>query len=297
MAAKKKEVVSQQEVQEQIAPEIQSVLGGALKSAREAQQLTIKDVCGRLHLNEVQVTAMEQDDFSSFNDPTRARAFIRAYSRLLGLDEEQLISKHRQLFPAEVFNPINVSTETLSSSSESNAFPRYLLLFGALIFLSAFVWFLLNLNSTPALENAPDNHSSDIQSLNEDGQESLNAGAVREIQLPQPSVASDAAISTEAEKSENLKLIEADSMPKPVASMAIVKIVATENAWVEAKDSMDKSMLSKVLKLGSEEIVQGVPPIKLHIGNAKGTQIFYNGQPVDYSASVYSNTRVAVYTG
>ena len=49
MAAKKKEVVTQEDVKEQEAQEIQSALGGALKNAREAQKLTIKDVCSRLH--------------------------------------------------------------------------------------------------------------------------------------------------------------------------------------------------------------------------------------------------------
>jgi hypothetical protein len=39
-----------------------------------------------------------------------------------------------------------------------------------------------------------------------------------------------------------------------------------------------------------DEMVQGVPPLKVHVGNAKGTQVFYNGQPVDYSSSTFSNT-------
>jgi hypothetical protein len=51
MAAKKKEVVTLQEVQEPEVKEVQSALGGALKKAREAQMLTIKDVCSRLNIN------------------------------------------------------------------------------------------------------------------------------------------------------------------------------------------------------------------------------------------------------
>ncbi|NBO10837.1 MAG: hypothetical protein EBV25_04650, partial [Methylophilaceae bacterium] len=97
MATKKKETAAQEEVKE-----FQSELGGVLKQARESQKLSIKDVCTRLHFNESQINGMETDDFSIFNDPSHARAFIRSYARLLGLNEEVLLNKHRELFPSQV---------------------------------------------------------------------------------------------------------------------------------------------------------------------------------------------------
>ena len=59
---------------------------------------------------------------------------------------------------------------------------------------------------------------------------------------------------------------------------------------VGVKDAAGKDILSKVVKAGSEEVVQGVPPLKLHVGNAKGIQVVYNGQPIDYSAKTFNNT-------
>jgi len=293
MAAKKKEAVAEeakqvtQEAIQQDAPEIQSELGGALKRAREAQKLTLSDVCARLHLNEKHVIAMEQDDFVAFDDQTRARAFIRTYARLLGLDEESLISKHRQLFPAEALNPIGVSTETLANSAKPQGIPRYFLVLGALVLITLFVWFLSALNFGGA--SAPKVNEPEVAQevlpeatpspADQTQNESANT-TVSEIQLPQQATAAAAAPQAVAEPAKAAEV-------KPAANL---KIVASENAWVGVKDAAGKDILSKVVKAGSEEVVQGVPPLKLHVGNAKGIQVVYNGQPIDYSAKTFNNT-------
>jgi cytoskeleton protein RodZ len=303
MAAKKKEVVTLQEVQEPEVKEVQSALGGALKKAREAQMLTIKDVCSRLHLNEKQVTAMEQDDFASLNDPTRARGFIRAYARLLGLDDESLVSRHRQLFPEDSLNPIKVTTETLARAPKREGVPKYLLGIGALILLMLLVWFLSTLNfSILSSEESQVEATQDLPEValpaSERAQEDAAKALVNEIQLPQQQQAlAPAAVPADPAKVESSKVDATEPLEpklaevaKAPANAASLKFVVTESAWVDVKDSAGKSILSKVLKPGVDEMVQGVPPLKVHVGNAKGTQVFYNGQPVDYSSSTFSNT-------
>ena len=289
MAAKKKEVVTQQEVQEQEAQEIQSALGGALKNAREAQKLTIKDVCSRLHLNEKQVTAMEQDDFVSLNYPTRARGFIRAYARLLGLDEESLVAGHRQLFPEEALNPIKVSTETLARGSKREGVPKYFVGVGALVLLTLLVWFLSTLNfGASSSEQAQVEAAQELPEValpaSERAQEDAGKALVSEIQLPQPQQA------TSTPAPQPVSPVDQPKVDQTPANVVSVKFVVTENAWVDVKDGAGKNILSKVLKPGVDEVVQGVPPLKVHVGNAKSTQIFYSGQPVDYSSSTFSNT-------
>ena len=293
MAAKKKEAVAEeakqltQEAIQQDAPEIQSELGGALKRAREAQKLTLSDVCARLHLNEKHVIAMEQDDFVAFDDQTRARAFIRTYARLLGLDEESLISKHRQLFPAEALNPIGVSTETLANSAKPQGIPRYFLVLGALVLITLFVWFLSTLNFGGA--SAPKVNEAEVaqevlpeatpSAADQTQNESANT-TVSEIQLPQQATAAAAAPQAVAEPAKAAE----------VKAAANLKIVASESGWVGVKDAAGKSIFSKVVKASSEEVVQGVPPLKVHVGNARGIQVFYNGQPIDYSSNNFNNT-------
>lgn len=291
MAAKKKEVVTQQEAQESEAQEIQSALGGELKKAREAQKLTIADVCSRLHLNEKQVTAMEQDDFVSLNDPTRARGFIRAYARLLGLDEGSLVNKHRQLFPEEALNPIKVTTETLARAPKREGLPKYFLGIGALILLTLLVWFVSTLNfGASSSEQVQAETTQELPEValpaSERAQDDAGKALVNEIQLPQQAPTAQQTASADQAKIDQEK-VEPTKTPANATSL---KFVVTQSAWVDVKDGAGNSILSKVLKPGVDEVVQGVPPLKVHVGNAKSTQIFYNGQLVDYSSSTFSNT-------
>lgn len=295
MATKKKEVVTQEEVQE-----IQSVLGGALKKEREAQKLSLKDICNRLHLNEKQITAMEQDDFASFGDPTRARAFLRSYARLLSLDEEVIVGRHRQLFPTEALNPINVSTETLANTPKGEGIPKYYLVVGVLVLSALLVWFLptLNFGRSSSEEVQAETTQEALPEValpaSERSQEDAGKALVNEIQLPQQTQATTPVEPAKAEsvkplenKAAETKLAEPAKVP---ANATSVKFVVTENAWVDVKDGTGKSVFTKVLKPGVDETAQGVPPLKIHVGNAKGTKLFYNGQPFDYSATTTGNT-------
>ena len=301
MATKKKETAAQEEVKE-----FQSELGGVLKQARESQKLSIKDVCTRLHFNESQINGMETDDFSIFNDPSHARAFIRSYARLLGLNEEVLLNKHRELFPSQVFNPIDVKTETMAlSSKKSFEFPKYGLVIGLLVILGIAAWFFAAAHFGGSSEEKAAEVASTVEALPEvalpaaeRSQEDAGKQLVTEIQLPQSQSNQDQSNQTPAVAANNESL-KSDANKPSTANKSVdtkaksgdvsVKLVFSEASWVSVKDSNGKTLCSKVAKAGSEETVQGVPPLNLHVGNAKGTQIFLNGQAVDLSSSTYNN--------
>ena len=288
MATKKKEAVID-EVQQEV-PEILSELGGAFKQAREAQKLSIEDVRNRLHINENQVTALEQDDFGAFGDSTRARGFIRSYARLLGLNEEALLEKHRQLYPADALNALGVKTETLAMSAKRNGVPRYAFFVAGFALLALLVWLLSTFNFSGVSQKDEINLAASSESLSEPvlpspelPQEAVEQSAVKEIQLP---AAPQNAESAKPAEASTVKVAPA----KATVNLANLKFVVSSDTWVNVKDSSDKSVFSKVVKPGFDEVVEATPPLKIHIGNVKGTQLFYNGKAIDYSSSVNGNT-------
>ncbi len=288
MATKKKEAVIE-EVQQEV-PEILSELGGALKQAREAQKLSIEDVRNRLHVNESQIIALEQDDFGAFGDSTRARGFIRSYARLLGLNEESLLEKHRQLYPSETLNALGVKTETLARSAQRNGLPRYALFLAGFVLLVLVVWFISifdfsGFSQKDEVDVAATQEPMAESALPSPGlaQEAAEQSDAKEIRLPASTQNTDVA------KSTATAAVTA-APTKAAINAASLKFVVSSDTWVNVKDSSDKSIFSKVLKPGSDDVVQAVPPLKVHIGNVKGTQLFYNGKAVDYSSSVNGNT-------
>jgi cytoskeleton protein RodZ len=286
MAAKDKELVMQDEL-----VGFQSELGVVLKKAREAQKLSIQDVCGRLHFNPKLVQALEEDEFTAFNDPAHARSFIRGYARLLGLDEEALLDKHRQLFPEQVLNAIGIKTETMVMTSRAFEMPNYSWIIGVLVILVALIWALSKINftsfsETKAPEAAPAVSTEALPEVAlpaaERATESDAQQLTTEIQLPPAQATKSEATAPESSKTEPAKAEATNTVD--------VQLNATENSWVTVKDSAGKTIFTKLVKAGSNEHVRGIPPLNLHIGNAKGTQVLLNGQSVDFSASIYNNT-------
>ncbi|WP_386366320.1 helix-turn-helix domain-containing protein [Stutzerimonas tarimensis] len=65
--------------------------GDTLREAREAQGLPLSVVSLQLNLSERALSQIEAGDFSSLPGHTFARGYVRAYAKLLGLDQARLV--------------------------------------------------------------------------------------------------------------------------------------------------------------------------------------------------------------
>lgn len=280
------------EQSESLAPKV----GVLLAKARKSQKLSVEDVAASLRLSIAKINALEADDFLVISDPTLARGFIRSYARLLKLDPEPLLIAHRQLIPAEIVNPIGVKTEVVSSPIQpSNRRIKSLILGLVFVAIISLVWFFAYHNdsgsdvaevnvSTVTQESLPQ------QALPVAEREVKNNEQITELQLPQEAASSNSEPSTTSEKTAN-EPAKVEPMKKVSvgSSLVRVKLVFTGNAWVSVKDKSGNTVYDKTAKAGGEEYVEGVPPLKFHIGNVSATQVVFNGETVDLSPNTYNN--------
>ncbi len=68
-----------------------------------------------------------------------------------------------------------------------------------------------------------------------------------------------------------------------------MKLLLTGSSWIGVHDKNGKTVFSKLAKAGTEEFVEGLPPLKFHIGNASATQVIFNGETIDLTPSTYNN--------
>ncbi len=66
--------------------------GALLRAARKAQNMNEREAADRLNWLPCYVTQIERDDYESLRSPAFARGYIRAYAKMLALDEEELIA-------------------------------------------------------------------------------------------------------------------------------------------------------------------------------------------------------------
>lgn len=65
--------------------------GSLLKTAREEQGISAREAADRLNLMPGYVAILERDDYQALRSPPFARGYIKAYGRLLGIDEAHLL--------------------------------------------------------------------------------------------------------------------------------------------------------------------------------------------------------------
>lgn len=89
--------------------------GDMLRSERERQGLSLEDVALQLNLRPIVVTGLEEDRFDQVPIAAYRRGYVRAYARLLGIDETRVVgaydAKHgrgdmeRKLAPVHTARP------------------------------------------------------------------------------------------------------------------------------------------------------------------------------------------------
>ncbi len=71
--------------------------GAILKAAREEQGLTRELVADKLHLRLTIIQSLEEDQYSNDISPTFTKGYLKLYSRLLGLDDTDVLIAYQQL--------------------------------------------------------------------------------------------------------------------------------------------------------------------------------------------------------
>jgi cytoskeleton protein RodZ len=136
-------------------PAIQSQksLGQVLRSAREAQGLSVVDVAQRTKFSVHQVEALEADDSEHLPQGTFLRGFVRSYARVLGQDESSFLAYIPMRPDAVVGTTVAQPAGRVLPSREGTRSSNAYLFAGALaivFLLVAFVWNYRDESKLPA---------------------------------------------------------------------------------------------------------------------------------------------------
>ncbi|MCB1690163.1 MAG: helix-turn-helix domain-containing protein [Halioglobus sp.] len=71
--------------------------GSLLKAARVSRGMSEREAADRLNLMPNYVGILERDDYQALRSPPFARGYVKAYGRLLGLDEKHLMAVFDQV--------------------------------------------------------------------------------------------------------------------------------------------------------------------------------------------------------
>jgi cytoskeleton protein RodZ len=71
----------------------------------------------------------------------------------------------------------------------------------------------------------------------------------------------------------------------PAASGSVLELKASGQSWVKVKDANGKVVLEKTLAKDESVTAEGLLPLSVIVGNAKGTQVLVRGEPLNISTT------------
>ena len=269
-------------------------IGNRLATARRQQQLELKSVASQLHLAVEVVAALETGDQSVLPAMTFVRGYIKAYARLLGLDENQILA----LIPSgEGYQPAPLRAVGMRSPRRRQPIGKWLLRAIGVAALAALMVYGVPLVERLWNRNAQTGQSADENALPLPAEEHEGLQPMDLPALPQeaeePPAPEEAAVVPESEFDTGVEAppLE-DEVPPPEGEQgeaqaatettgpALITLRFTEDSWVEM-ESHGRKLVVGTQTAGSERSVRAEPPVQILLGNAPGVEIEYRGKSVD----------------
>ncbi len=275
-------------------------IGKRLAEARQQQQLELGAAASRLHLSVEVLQALEQGRREALPAMTFVRGYIKSYARLLGLDEQQILTLLPQ---SESYRPAPLRPVGMGRARRPRPYGKWLFWLVVLATLAGVASYVV-----PRLEqlwsrsqSAPEDGALQLplgdqaspQSPNvafetepdSPGEEPQEPAVVPEEEEPAPPSPPAPTVVDVAPPSAPAAATPASAVAEPVAttdisSPAMVTLRFREDSWVEM-ESHGRKLVVGIQTAGSQRSVRAEPPIHVLLGNAPGVELDYRGKSVD----------------
>jgi cytoskeleton protein RodZ len=252
--------------------------------------MTVAEIAQQLKLSPWQVEALEAGDYRRLPGSVFVRGFIRNYARLVKLDPASLLGATEAQPPsatpaaAPVAPPVNIPFPT----------ERRVKWHGYAAAVVVIVTALAVYEFYP--DDAPQNSATSAQ---------VDAPAPPPVATERERANVEPVVSVPSTPAAPIVVATADpapaSKPSPVersarnpdksalavadarhsANEQVVRMRFARESWVEIRDRNGRKIFSQLNAPGTEQVVTGVPPLSLIVGNAIGVQLTHNEQPVN----------------
>lgn len=280
--------------------------GALLREARLKQNLHIAALAASIKVAPAKLEALEAGRFEELPDATFARALAQSVCRVLKIDAQPVLS----LLPtgaAAALEKVDAGLNTPFRERQGRAapadwlVPRQPALWLALLLIGAAAAFALMPGSwvgrwmpSPGETPATARVETTVISSGADGAASavapvevaVSASATAPSAAPLDAPAASVPEAAPPVASANPVVAAA---PPVAASAASTQLTARQATWVQASDAKGQVLLSRLVQAGEVVELTGPRPLKLRIGNVRGTDLVDRGQPVDLASRTRDN--------
>jgi cytoskeleton protein RodZ len=274
-----------------------SGFGEKMRREREMRGVSLEEISESTKIGTRSLRALEEEDFEKLPGGIFNKGFVRAYSRFLGLDEEQAVADFDAAWreqqaargPVPELEPERQPAEPEPSSNR-------LSLIAAIVLLAiAVVGYALKHYLSARAENVPASNTEVQQvapSPSDAGQqpESPTRSPISETAVS-PNVTPDSkqskpepAPTDVATNSNSIPTQKANrtefSTPSGANAAILLEVTALEDSWLSVSAD-GKSLGQGILSAQKSRTIRASKEVRLRVGNVAGVEVSFNGKPVN----------------
>jgi cytoskeletal protein RodZ len=242
-----------------------SDFGGKLRLARERRGTSLQQISATTKISIAALEALERNDISKLPGGIFSRSFVRSYAQAVGLDPDETVHEFLERFQATtpLPAPSQIGTIHATNPEEESAFESRQRIAGVVLklLLISIPLVVLALYFTmrtriPLSSAAPASTPSVAVNSKPVASEPVPTA------VPIGTSPTATAVATAGANATGMKL----------------ELQATAECWVRVTAD-GKRALSRVMKQGEKEIVEGQDKMMIEVGNAGGLVFSINGRP------------------
>lgn len=276
--------------------------GSLLRHQRQHIGWTVDEIANALCLSPDLIRSLEADDYENMGGSTFILGYLRAYARLVGVDIESAIVKHRGAIPEYVPDPEHLPPEARRERAKKLRYTRS---------VTAVIVVLVVVSGIVGAVMLWPTRISDNKTVQTVAGEELPAavrevvGAAAPVAPPGPATRQrrlaaiepvDVRQAIESGLSVPVNVTMAGIEPAVVIDAAVpvqpaspedarrhLVLLFDEGSWADVRDAAGNRLLSQTVAKGSSVDLVGEPPFTVFLGNASGVRVKYLGRIQSYS--------------
>ncbi len=284
--------------------------GTLLKNKRESIGMSQKQVADRLKLRVSVVEDIENNRFESQQVATFTRGYLRSYAKVVGLDENIVLSALEQTAEikpkAEEVEMQSFSRKTKHEKHNSRIMLLTWIIALIITGISA-VWWWQNQQEnsldqvvTGSNVEARKPSAEELDDIDNISTDELIASTPAEVTAPTKGLNStpeaDALPDVEEVVEEPVAVEEVVDTPAVIVpeGMSLLTMKFESDCWIQVQDANGKTLVTGTRKPGQDVELTGKAPFKVILGAPEGVTMTFASEPVDLSR--YTAGKVARIT-
>ena len=267
--------------------------GEVLRKKRENIGLSIDHIANQLNLDPKLLELLEKNDYEKFNIETYLKGYLRAYAKVLDLDDDMVINLYKESNPEKTPEILpNVKPKTQRNSPD-RSIKLFSYIIGLTVALSILVWYQKNFLVQPSEENLKIANIKIHENTNINGVD-IDYKIINHTNSWQWPI--NKAEKNYESNSNELELVGSEKTQDKIKNIADTNEVSTYNiqqsndtvvlnltgdSWIEIYDREGSRLFFDLARGGKNYIINGNSPFDILLGAANEVSIEFNGSSVN----------------